>query len=128
LGKGDTRLGVLGNFGSLFLPITYIAIDYPFVLYKFVRIVISVTQIPILYRYKTKTKTEMIPINNHPRIVGILAARDYILSRTPAPETVQELKQLGIQRAQQPCLHGINLSMKLSFKNSLGNPLPSISL
>jgi hypothetical protein len=70
----------------------------------------------------------MTLINSHPRIVGILAARDYILSRTPAPETVQELKELGIQRAQQPCLHGINLSMKLRFKNAVGRPLPTISL
>jgi len=66
--------------------------------------------------------------NKHPRIVGILAARDYILSRTPAPETVQELKELGIQRAQQPCLHGINLHNKRRLKNAIGRSLPIISL
>jgi hypothetical protein len=64
---------------------------------------------------------------NHPRIVGILAARDYILSRNPAPETVQEVQEMGTRRAHQPCLHGINLGRQV-VKNALGNPLPSISL
>jgi len=67
-------------------------------------------------------------IKDHPRIVGILAARDYILSRTPAPETVQELKELGTRRAQQPCLHGIDLHSKRRLKNAIGKPLPTISL
>jgi hypothetical protein len=70
----------------------------------------------------------MVQLKNHPRIVGILAAREYILSRHPAPETVQEIQELGTQRAHQPCLHGINLQVRLDIKNVLGNPLPSISL
>jgi len=68
----------------------------------------------------------MTPINNHPRIVGILAAREYIMSRNPGDETLQEIQMLGTHRARQPCLHGINLGSQV--KNSLGNPLPSISL
>ena len=68
----------------------------------------------------------MTPINNHPRIVGILAAREYILSRNPGDETLQEIQLLGTRRVQQPCWHGINLGSQV--KNALGNPLPSISL
>lgn len=61
-------------------------------------------------------------------MVGILAAREYILSRTPAPETVQEVQEMGTRRAHQPCLHGINLHNKRRLKNAVGNDLPSVSL
>jgi hypothetical protein len=70
----------------------------------------------------------MIPINNHPRKVGILAAREYILSRNPGDKTLQELERSGTWKGQMPCLHGINLSMKRRLKNAIGRSLPIISL
>jgi hypothetical protein len=68
-------------------------------------------------------------MHNHPRIIGILAAREYILSRTPAPETVQEIKSMGTVQARSSCLYGIKLPpYERKLKNALGNALPSISL
>jgi hypothetical protein len=77
---------------------------------------------------KQKTNNNMIA-TNHPRIVGILAARDYLLSRNPTPETVQEINNMGTKRARNTCLLGMPLQPRLSAPlNVLGNPLPSISL
>lgn len=72
--------------------------------------------------------TNMIA-TNHPRIVGILAARDYLISRNPSEDTVKEIQELGTKRARKVCLLGMPLQPRLSAPlNVLGNPLPSISL
>jgi hypothetical protein len=77
---------------------------------------------------KQQTNNNMIA-TNHPRIMGILAARDYLLSRNPSEDTVKELQELGTKRARKVCLLGMPLQPRLSAPlNVLGNPLPSISL
>ena len=79
---------------------------------------------------KQQTNNNSMLTTNHPRIVGILAARDYLLSRNPTPETVQEINNMGTKRARKVCLLGMPLQPRLSapLLNVLGNPLPSISL
>jgi len=59
---------------------------------------------------------------------GVVAAREYILSRKPSRALARELEDLREERAWFPCLHGINLPIPQvrKAKNVLGNPLPHI--
>jgi hypothetical protein len=69
----------------------------------------------------------MIAMSND-RSHGVLAAVSYLLRKQRDFDAITCLREWASRPARFPCLHGINLSMKLRFKNSLGNPLPSISL
>jgi hypothetical protein len=69
----------------------------------------------------------ILPSND--RRCGINAATAYLMRKQEKFDAISCVKEWGFRPARLPCLFGMNLKpVKQQVKNSLGKPLPSISL
>lgn len=60
----------------------------------------------------------------HPRLLGVLAAREYILTRKPEKEVAEAIEKLGFRAIKHPGYHGMRLTpQRRRRKNILGKVL-----